>query len=412
MNALPRGVAAGWLMFGFLGGVGVHCLAPEYLWRLHEWLVYSVLWVGVGAVWFFVRTYDVRRELIIAIGILIGLWRFQNALPQAPRGLIPFDTRSLASADFSTQTANVYDPRHWMGQVRIEFTQRANALFAPDEAALLIGILYGDKQLSPDLKNVFRRVGISHIIAVSGSNVTIVISCLLGPLLWVGFSRPSAYVTASIGIFLFVLLALPSASVVRAAVMGWLLLTAPMVGRLPCFQRLMLIAAVAYTAWQPWSLMYDPSFALSFLAMFGLGSFGRLLDEWLQPRLKSELFREIITSSVGATMLTTPYGLWAFRQVSFVGIAANLCVLPFVSWTMGFGALALLFPRWNILAWPARGCLRVMLEVSRWFSALPFASASKLSTSFDLMIGMYVGLYFIWSLLQRKKRVIHFAKPT
>jgi len=189
--------------------------------------------------------------------------------------------------------------------------------------------------------------------------------------------------------------------------MGWLVLSAPMVGRLVNFNRLLLIAAAAYAWWQPWALLYDPSYALSFLAMIGLGTFGRCIGDKLEKRIPSPLFREIISSNVGATLLTTPYGMWAFQQVSLIGVFANLAILPWIPWTMAFGAVALLFPKLPVLAIPASACLRMVLTLSNLFGLAPVGSWSKLSTSVWLSLGMYGALYLLWRRIKPKNRLIH-----
>lgn len=406
MISLPRGVAAGCFLIGFLVGVALHSLDPQYIWTSVTWVVVALVSVCLTAACFIPAFRSMGREFILVIGILFGLCRFQMMSHTFPRNIKPFDPKGLGSETFSLQSADQFSPAHWTGRVRTELTKRANKLLPRDEAGLLVGILYGDKQLSPQQKTMFRRIGLSHIVAVSGSNITIVIGCLMAPLLWAGVGRRWSYVMASIGIFLFVFLALPSASVVRAAFMGWLMLTAPMVGRLASLNRLLLISAVVYVWWHPWSLLFDPSFALSFLAMFGLNSFGRWLDTLLKKRVTSDLFREIICSSLGATIMTTPYILWAFRQANVLGLIANVLILPIIPWTMAFGALALLFPRFPWLAWPASGCLTLMLTISGWIGSIPFGSWSKLTTSFGMMLVLYAGLYLIWRLIKRKKPLI------
>ncbi len=388
-------------------GIALHSFFPWYKWRMGAWCVVLGLMVTVCVLWRVSRCVTYKREMLIVLGMLVGLVRFHSTQMIQPREIKPFDPKGLISNEFSLQSANQLSPRHWTGRLRTELTRRSNKLFPKDESGLLVGILYGDKQLPPNLKATFRKIGTSHIMAVSGSNVTIVIGCLLGPLLWVGLGRRTAYVVASLGIFLFVLLALPSASVSRAAFMGWLVLSAPMVGRLVNFNRLLLIAAVAYAWWQPWALLYDPSYALSFLAMIGLGTFGRFIGDKLEKRIPSPLFREIIASNVGATLLTTPYGMWAFQQVSLIGVFANLAILPWIPWTMAFGAIALLFPKIPLLAIPASACLRMVLTLSTLFGLAPVGSWSKLSTSIWVSLGMYSALYLIWRRIKPKNLLIH-----
>jgi predicted membrane metal-binding protein len=106
--------------------------------------------------------------------------------------------------------------------------------------------------------------------------------------------------------------------------MGWLFALAPIVGRIAHPWHVLRLAAVAYVAWQPTALLFEPSFALSFLATIGVMVWGSWLDERLEARVPSDVLREAVTSTFGATLLTTPYTMWAFGQASALGAACAM----------------------------------------------------------------------------------------
>jgi competence protein ComEC len=298
------------------------------------------------------------------------------------------------------------DPRRWLGQWRQELTRRAQQVFPADEAALLTGILYGERGLSKDAKDDFRRAGLLHIIAVSGSNVTIVAVVVMSFLLGFGLSRRFAFAVFSFALIAFVLFVQPSASVVRAAIMGWLIELAPVVGRIPRTSRLLLISAAAFTLWKPWSLLFDAGFALSFLAMWGLLTWSRWLGERSRKIIRYESLREIVSSTIGATLMTVPYTIWAFGQASLYALVTSLLVLPLIPWVMAGGLIALILP-FSFSSLPARGGLQFILLIARLPDAIGFGFWMNLSTSFGEMIGWYALIFMIWRLANKKKRLIH-----
>ncbi len=342
----------------------------------------------------------------VFLALVVGVWRFDVTGRSLPRHLIPFSPQGLAYVSGNATTADQTDPRYWLGRARNFFTQRSNQIFPGDEGALLTGILYGERGLTKPTKDNFRRAGLLHIIAVSGSNVTIVVVLVMPMLLWLGLRRKTAFGALTFALIAFVLFVNPYASVVRAALMGWLIELAPLLGRIPRPSRLLLIAAVFFVAWQPWALFYDASFALSFLAMWGLLVWTPWFYERLQKIVPWKGVRQIVSATFGATLMTTPYTAWAFGQVTVFGVITSLLVLPIIPWIMTVGIFALIFPV-AIFTLPARGFLDWILWVAKMPNVVPVGVWSNLSTPFSFMIGLYACLFAIWRLVQRKNRLIH-----
>jgi ComEC/Rec2-related protein len=374
---------SGYLASAFLTGIVLHSTSP-YVRLSQVWLITGI---GISFVLAIVLYQDQRLHpstislylppLTLAF-ILIGVLRFSLVQPSLPRGLIFANPKGLAASIEADHTANRLDPRHWLRRFHLALTKRARERFLPDEAALITGILYGDRDLSKGAKTAFRHAGMTHIIAVSGSNMTIIVVLITRCLSLFHLSRRQSFWGMVIAVALFTVFVGASAAVVRAAIMGLLVEAAPLVGRLIRPSRLLLLSAVAFTVWHPWALVFDPSFALSFLAMTGLLTFGRLLDVYLLETISLPTLREIVVSTLAATLLTTPYSAWAFGSLTLWGLPTGLIVLPLIPWTMAFGTLALILPdallRVQVMSFtlqeglllPATGCLRMILLISRW----------------------------------------------
>jgi len=129
-------------------------------------------------------------------------------------------------------------------QIKNKFNDNINRLIPSPEAGLLSGLILGGSVGLPDeLKTNFSRTGLTHIIAVSGYNVTIVAEYLMLLGIFLGLWRKQAFWFAIVGILIFVIMTGLSASAVRAGVMGTLLLFAMKNGRLANAQNAVLAAA-------------------------------------------------------------------------------------------------------------------------------------------------------------------------
>jgi competence protein ComEC len=157
------------------------------------------------------------------------------------------------------------------------------AQFSYPYDTILEGIVYGnDKNMPKDLQQQFSATGLSHITAVSGSNIVILISAVMVFLLWLGFWRGQAFYGAELFIWLYIILIGLPVSGIRAAIMGSVALLAQKLGRQNTSSRVLVVAAVLMLLQNPLLLLYDVSFQLSFLASLGIIYVKPLLDYYLQ----------------------------------------------------------------------------------------------------------------------------------
>lgn len=237
------------------------------------------------------------------------------------------------------------------------FKQRAqatiNRLIPDPQAALLAGILLGnDNGMPPQLDDDFRTTGMTHIIAISGFNVAILIMVLVAvaqPL----FGRRGAVIFAVVGTALYTLLVGADASVVRAAIMGSVyLLTSRWLGRPTFSVASLLLAGVVMTLIRPFTL-WDVGFQLSFAATLSLMLYAEPMTAWARRQLLLWLDRGVVEKIMGllseaviitlaAQFLTLPLMVGHFGQLSLISLAANALILPAQPGVMIWGGLATL----------------------------------------------------------------------
>ncbi|WP_019146122.1 ComEC/Rec2 family competence protein [Aeromicrobium massiliense] len=294
---------------------------------------------------------------------------------------------SLAPADRGPEVATarllrlgpVQTPPWWWGgaqDVR-DGVARAAAQGHPDGRALVPALVDGDERgLTDELREDFRRSGLTHLLAVSGTNLTIVLACLLA-LARVGGVPPRwTWVVGVAAVVGFVLLARAEPSVVRAAAMGLVGIAAAGLGSRGG-TRALAWAVVVLLLVDPW-LALRPGFVLSVSATAGIlllvppfaDALGRWMPRWAAVALAVPL---------AAQLACTPAVAVLSGEVSLVAVLANLLAAPAVAPAtvlgLGAGLLALLPGPWAVLpGWLAGWCGHWIASVGRWSAGLPGAS--------------------------------------
>lgn len=300
--------------------------------------------------------------------------------------------------------------------MRRKFTAGLNSALPEPAASFALGLLIGQRTTLPDeVKQDLLMVGLTHIVAVSGYNLTIILHASQRLL-----ARRSKRLTTGLSLGLmvfFVLLTGASASIIRAAVVSTLSIVASYYGRR--FKPLNLLAlAAAITAWfSPFYIWGDASWYLSFLAFFGILVLAPPLQNKLPERWRHSLLVGVALESVCAEIMTLPYVLYSFGQMSLVGLPANVLVVALVPLAMLLSTIAglagMLLPTltgW--LAWPGKLVLDYMLGVAHLIAGLPHVFLQNLGLSLDKMLGLYAVLTGVSSLLYRKTKVPIYAKIT
>ncbi len=208
----------------------------------------------------------------------------------------------------------------------------------PEESAFLSGIVLGDTSgFSKDFKTAMSQSGTSHLVALSGYNVMILISAIVAMGIKV-FSRTTAQIIAGICIAGFVLMTGAEASVVRAAIMGCILL---FLGerKQQDPRNLLIFVALCMVLWNPKVLTFDVGFQLSFFALLGIVYIRPALQKLFHVSDEGGLFswKESFLSTAGAQLAVLPILISSFGGVSWTSLIANVCILGFIPITMGLG---------------------------------------------------------------------------
>jgi competence protein ComEC len=266
--------------------------------------------------------------------------------------------------------------------------RRSAAGHGPGPSALVPGLVDGDDGGVPnDLTQAFRTTGLTHLLAVSGTNLTLVVGSLLLLARWAGVRARGLVVVGVIGVAGFVLLARAEPSVLRAAVMGSVALVGMGTNGRARGSRALGAAVLLLLLLDPW-LAQSPGFALSALATAGI--------LWLAPGWRDRMSRwlprwvaEAVSVPLAAQIACTPLVAGLSGQVSLVAVAANLAAAPVVgpATVLGLAGGAIgLVSTWlgRMVATPAAWCAAWLVAVAVHGAALPVAAVSWSSTPLGL----------------------------
>jgi len=242
------------------------------------------------------------------------------------------------------------------------------SLVPEPEASLLSGILLGiETGIPADLRQAYNATGTAHIIAISGFKIAI-IAGLFGRLFTRWFGARRGTLAAVLGIAVYTVLVGAGASVVRAAVMAGLALTAQRLGRQGDALAGLGAAGIGMTLVNPYTL-WDVGFQLSFGATLGLvlyadplkAAFVRAIGRWVTSERAAQIagpLGEYALFTLAAQVTTLPLTAAYFHRLSLVALVANPVVLPAQPAVMVLGGLATLagtvcLPLGRPLAWMA-----------------------------------------------------------
>lgn len=278
----------------------------------------------------------------------------------------------------------------------------------PDQAALVPSLVVGDTSaVDQPMRDDFQATGLTHLMAVSGANLTLMLGVILALARAVGVRGWGVRIAAVAGVCGFVVLCGQDPSVLRAAAMGLVALAAVGMGRGRRSVRVLSVAVLALVWLDPW-LSRSAGFALSVAACAGIVLLGpplvRAMSGWA-PRW----IAEAIAIPLAAQVATQPIVTGLSEQVSVIGVVTNALAGPFVGPTtiLGLGASLLWFAPTLAAGpgWLAGWCSQPILWLAHGGAALPSAAWDWQPTVAGLTIVTGAALGAAWllpSLLARR----------
>lgn len=272
----------------------------------------------------------------------------------------------------------------------------------PQSAAFMSGLTLGDTAgFTKEFKQQMSVTGTSHLVALSGYNISIIATSIMLVFgLWL--SRRKTFIFTAIVIILFVVMTGAEASVVRAAIMGFLVLLADQVQRYYSVRNALVIAATAMVAANPKLLVWDVGFQLSFAAVLGLLYVRPVVAGILKFKEPGFLnWRDNLATTIAAQLAVLPILLGNFGLFSPLSIISNILILASVPLTMLLGFLMVILGIVSqyfaiIIGWLANLFLSYQIGVINFFSRFKIGfmvqnfSAALTLVYYAVLIGLVI----------------------
>ena len=319
--------------------------------------------------------------------------------------------RTISRDHGNVVMGSIYSFRHLLANILEE-------ILPEPQASLAQGILLGLRGNIPaEIKNEFAASGTTHILAISGQNLSIVAGILISLGIWLLGRKHYIYVWLTLATLLaYTVMTGLSPPVIRSAIMAGVFLLAEFFGRQKSAGTALMFAAAVMIGINPLTL-WNASFQMSFMAMVGLivitpplqkRSREMVIDTYGETSLKSRIINTVLDSTIvtlAATLAVWPITAYYFHITSFVAPLSTLLALPAMPGIIVAGSLAatlgiILPPLGTFAGWFAWLFLSYLLFVVKGSATVPYGFTHLKEFPPEYILYYYLVMLFIVLLIK------------
>jgi competence protein ComEC len=274
----------------------------------------------------------------------------------------------------------------------------------PRESALLISLLTGQKNfLSAETIADFQATGTTHVIAVSGFTLTLI---MLGFQIFIPYigRRQVLFITFIVAL-LYIVIAGFAPGVLRAAIMSGLFLLSKTLGRKYVLLPSLLSTAVLLIFLNPLIVIYDLGFVFAFSSILGIYFFAPLCKQIFHFLPEHFGVKEIFASTISAQIATIPITIYYFNQISLVAPLSNLLILPIVGPASAFGYFCAMPIAGKFFAWFVVLPLNYILLIVGGLAKVKYSNTT-MNINLVILVAVYlieILVYFVLSASLKRK---------
>ena len=277
----------------------------------------------------------------------------------------------------------------------------------PETGGVITMMTLGDKSMmNQEIKELYQKVGISHILAISGLHISVIGMSLYKLIRKLFGSFVISGVLAGSFMFAYGCMAGFQPSSTRAIIMFFMMMLAPMMGRSYDSLSALSFSAVCLLWENPYLLAYA-GFLFSYMAVLGVVLVGKIVTSSFEEKQK---LRDSIYSSFSIQLMTVPLTAYFYYEVPVYGMLVNFLVLPLMSILLAFGLLGgfvglvwLEGARWILI--PCRLILLFYQKLSALMQGLPSATLITGQPELWRIIVFYSVLVLLLYGIWRRKKV-------
>lgn len=281
-----------------------------------------------------------------------------DKIPIYNKGIIgSFDVKSakIREGDFISKSYTLKD------ELFLKFREKLGEY----NTSILMGVCYGDSSYLPyDKLNDFNTLGISHVISVSGLHTSLIYGALKGIV---------GYKLSLILLFFYVIFTGAKAATLRAFIMIVILVLSSKIRKDYDSISALAFAAFILLLFKPYYIL-DAGYCLSFLGILGIYLFYKKIRRKLYKL--PTIINESLSLTIAASLFTIPYIIFIFNTLSFGGFISNLVILPFYTFIVVLGNIALIIQHsallFNLLVTMLTGVFSIIITAQNFLlSVIP-----------------------------------------
>lgn len=284
--------------------------------------------------------------------------------------------------------------------------------FGEEVGELAFSILYGDKTFVKDnLIDIFKTSGVIHLFTISGLHVGLIATIIYFILKKLKANDVANFFVCFLFLFVFCLICSFTSSVVRASIMSLTFLFAKLVFRKNDILNSLSFAGVLLLILNPLNI-FDAGFQMSFLAIFGLITFGNLFNK---IKIKTKILKNISTitlTTLAVQISLLPVLLKIYGNISTWGILANLISIPtfsiFYPILFLVNIVVLILPFFNFLYFLPKSMLFFLIYINSLINLLPFSFIHITSFGLTASVVWFFTQFFVsnYNLTNKKIKII------
>lgn len=259
-------------------------------------------------------------------------------------------------------------------QFKMKWKENIHELMGEQQGAILAAMLLGEKgDMEPEMKELYQKNGIGHILAISGLHISFIGLGVYRIIRRTGLGYIPAGILAVLVLSMYALMIGFSVSVIRAYIMLLFRIGADMTGRVYDMLTALMVAAGVTVGIQPLYLM-DAGFLLSYGAILGILFVLPMLEKIFPCRWR---LLSGVWASLAINVMLFPIMLWFYYEIPTYSLALNVIIIPVTSVLLGIGMLGgligfVIWPVGNLCLYICKFILSVFEVLNRAGSGLPY----------------------------------------
>ena len=281
----------------------------------------------------------------------------------------------------------------------------AKKILPKETSSLLIGILIGERQyISEDITENFSKSSLSHILAISGSHISYIIIGITFILTKSRTSKKGMYIITILSLIFFIFITNFSSSVIRACIMGIIVLFAKIVYRKPDILTSISVSLLIILIDNPFTIK-DIGLQLSYLGTIGIVYLNKPIANFLEKYMKKKIAK-ILAITISAQIMVLPVTVINFNNISTVFIISNIIAAPLTGGIILLGYANVLIGVISldiakVIAIITHSLVQLLIWTAEFTAKIPYSSITTITPHLITVIYYYIFIYAIW----RKKLV-------